>query len=203
MIKLYFAPRTRSSRPRWMLEELEVPYDMVRLDLAAKDHKKPEYLKIHPHGLVPALADGDTVLFESAGICMYLADKFPEKKMAPPLDSPERALYCQWLAYAMTSVEPAAFTYFLHTVRLPEERRDPREVSESKEKMAACLEVLSNAIGKREFLVGNHLTAVDVIMASLLNWVSALKMLEQAPANISTYLENLRSRPAFRRSLQV
>ena len=78
-MKLYYTPRTRSSRPRWMLEELEIPYELVRVDLSAGEHRKPEYLAINPYGAVPALVDGEVKLFESAAICAYLADKHPDR----------------------------------------------------------------------------------------------------------------------------
>jgi glutathione S-transferase len=76
-MKLYYARQTRASRARWMLEEIGEPYELVRLDLSKGEHKRPEYLKIHPHGAVPALVDGETSMFESAAICAYLADKLP------------------------------------------------------------------------------------------------------------------------------
>jgi len=90
MIKLYYAPRTRSTRPRWLLEELGVPYELVRLDLGKGDHKKAEYLAIHPHGVVPALEDDGRVIIESLAICLYVADKFPEKGFAPEIRTIER-----------------------------------------------------------------------------------------------------------------
>src|SRR5256885_9492904 len=105
-MKLYYAPQTRATRPRWMLEEIGVPYELVRLQLSKGEHKQPEYLKIHPHGAVPAYSDGEVTMFESAAICAYLADKFPDKRLAPPLGSPQRGLYYQWLVYARAHKEP-------------------------------------------------------------------------------------------------
>jgi len=89
-MKLYYSPQTRAGRPRWLLEEIGAPYEIASLDLKKGEHKQPEYMKIHPHGAVPALIDGDLALFESAAICMYLADKYPEKKLAPALGTPAR-----------------------------------------------------------------------------------------------------------------
>ena len=103
-MKLYYAPQTRAGRVRWMLEEIGAPYELVRLDMSKGDHKKPEYMKIHPHGAVPALADGDLAMFESAAICAYLADKFPEKRLAPPVGTPPRGLYYQWMIYSMATL---------------------------------------------------------------------------------------------------
>jgi glutathione S-transferase len=75
-LKLHLAPRTRSIRARWLLEELGVPYESVLLDPATHQ--------------VPTLIDGDLTLFQSSAICLYLADRFPEPRMAPPPGSPER-----------------------------------------------------------------------------------------------------------------
>src|SRR5258705_12836566 len=111
-MKLYYARMTRAGRPRWMLEETGAPYELVRLDLSRGEHKKPEYMKIHPHGSVPALDDGDLALFESAAICAYLADKFPEKRLAPPVGTPARGLYYQWIVYSMATMEPPILKVF-------------------------------------------------------------------------------------------
>ena len=119
-MKLYHAPQSRSVRPRWLLEEIGVPYDLVRMNLQAGDTKRPEYLKINPNGAVPALQDGDLCLFESAAICLYLTDKFPEKRLAPPVGTPARGLYYQWVQYAMNGLEPPAVDIFAHTMMRPE-----------------------------------------------------------------------------------
>ena len=81
-MKLYFAPRTRAVRARWLLEELGVPYELIKLDLARQENTTPAYLAVHPLGEVPALVDGDVTLLESLAICLHLADRFPEKHLA-------------------------------------------------------------------------------------------------------------------------
>jgi glutathione S-transferase len=76
-----------------MLHELGVTYDFVKVDLLSGEHKKPEHVARHSHGLVPAFEDGSTRIIESAAAVLYLADKFADKGMAPPLSSPDRARY--------------------------------------------------------------------------------------------------------------
>src|SRR4051794_3745039 len=112
MLKLYYVPRTRAVRARWMLEELGVPHELHRVDLANGEHRSPEYLaRVHPLGHVPVLVDGETAIFESAAIIAYLADRFPEKQLAPAPGSPERGPYYQWMFYAVTELEPHVATY--------------------------------------------------------------------------------------------
>ena len=77
MLKLYHSAQSRSTRPRWLLEEIGAPFELVRVDSASRSTRRRQYLQIHPHGAVPALVDGDLALIESAAICAYLADKFP------------------------------------------------------------------------------------------------------------------------------
>src|SRR4051812_46138318 len=102
-LKLFYVPRTRSTRPRWLLEELGVPFELVRL--TPPDTRKPEHLAINPLGHVPVLQDGDFTLFESAAIALYLGEKFPEKKFLPPSGSRERGEVYQWLFFGMTELE--------------------------------------------------------------------------------------------------
>src|SRR4029450_1324052 len=97
-------------------EEIGEPFELARLDMSKKEHKAPEYMKIHPHGAVPALVDGDLVLIESAAIVAYLADKFPAAKLAPAVGTPERGRYYQWLFYTIGTLEPPLIQGLLDTV---------------------------------------------------------------------------------------
>jgi len=198
-MKLYYAPRSRSARPRWMLEEIGAPYELVRLDLAKGEQKKPEYLKIHPHGAVPALSDDEVTLFESAAICAYLADKFPDKHLAPPLGGPARGYYYQWLIYSMATAEPAVLKVFLNTVMLPEAKRSVAAADEGRAQWAAVARVLESALEGKSFLLGEQFSAADVMIGSIAGWASSMKLLEGFP-QLQKYVARLTSRPAFRRA---
>jgi glutathione S-transferase len=198
-MKLYYAPRTRAARPRWMLEEIGAPYELVRLDLAKGDHKKPEYLKIHPHGAVPALSDGEVTLFESAAICAYLADKFPDRHLAPPLGTPARAHYYQWLIYSMATAEPPVLKVFLNTVMLAEAQRSAAAAEEGRAQWAEVARVLDGALDGKSFLLGEQLSAADVMIGSISGWAASMKLLEGFP-RLKQYVARLTSRPAFRRA---
>lgn len=200
-MKLYFVPRTRATRPRWMLEELGVPYDMVQLDPAKAENRTPEYLAVHPLGHVPALVDGDVTLFESAAICLYLADKFPEKRLAPPLGSTERGHYFQWIVFAMVTVEPVVLDFYKES-KLPESQRNPETTAANQKRMREVLEVVDAALGGREFLVGGHFTAADVVMASVLNFANMFKLLDGHP-RLVTYVKTQTHRPAAQRAFKA
>jgi glutathione S-transferase len=106
-MKLYFDPHSRSQVAKWMLDEAGVDYEIVTTLLKDKAHKKPDYLKINPAGKLPALVDGRTRVFENAAICLYVAEKFPHKRLAPPVGSPERGRYLSLMVYSTAQLEPA------------------------------------------------------------------------------------------------
>lgn len=198
-MKLYYGRQTRAGRTRWMLEEIGAPYELVRLDLAKREHKTPQYLKIHPHGAVPALADGDLVIFESAAICAYLADKFPEKQLAPAVGTPERGLYYQWLFYAMATMEPPVVKIFLNTRMLPEEQRSAAAVEEGRAQWRQVATTLESALDGKSFLVADRFSAADVVVGSIAGWSGFLGLLDGFP-RLRAYADRLAERPAFRRA---
>jgi glutathione S-transferase len=196
---LYFAPKTRASRARWMLEELGLPYTLVTLDLAAGEHRRPEYLAVHPLGQVPALEDGGVRLMESAAICQYLADKAPEAGLAPPVGSPERGEYYQWMMFAMTGVEPHLVA-LSGQAALPEGQRDAAVQEKARARFEEAARVLEARLsGGREVLVGGRFTAVDVVVASIAVWAGSMGLLADFPA-LQAYGKAHVARPAARRA---
>jgi len=198
-MKLYYAPQTRATRPRWMLEEIGAPYELVRLQLSKGEHKQPEYLKIHPHGAVPAYSDGEVTMFESAAICAYLADKFPDKRLAPPVGSAERGPYYQWLVYSMATMEPPVLKVFLNTRMLAEEKRSPVVAEEGRVQWKDVARVVQQAVEGKAFLLGEQFTAADVMVGSILGWAGFMGLLDGFPG-LQAYVGRLTSRPAFKRA---
>ena len=200
MLTLYHSPQSRSIRPRWLLEELGVPYELKVVSLQAGDQKKPEYLKLNPNGTVPTLVDGDLVLFESAAICQYLADKFPEKKLAPAPGTPERGKYYQWIHYAMSGLEPPAVTIFFHTIQLPEAERVPQLVEKARPQLDAAIKVVDDALAGREWILGSQFTAADVMIGSTVVWAQMMGLVGDKYANVSAYLARCNARPAAQKA---
>lgn len=198
-MKLYHAPMTRSSRVLWLLGELGQTCEIAPVNVFIGEGRKPEYRAVHPHGYVPALEiDGETII-ESGAICLYLADKFAEKKVAPPHGSPLRAKYYQWVVYVPATPDPALETILFHTRFLPEERRIPVLVEQAKKKWASCERFFSANLGEKEFLVGDSFTTADLMVASSLAWARFAGVLGDTP-NLARYLERMVERPAFKKA---
>jgi glutathione S-transferase len=198
-MKLYYVPKTRASRPRWVLEELGVPYDLVRLVPGPEGTRAPGHLARHPLGHVPVLEDRGTHVFESGAICMHLADLFPEKRLLPPPGSVERALAYQWILFAMTEMEPPLVA-LSGEAKKPEGERSPEVAAQARKAFGKTLAVLEKALAGRTFLVGDAFTVVDVVVGATLAWGRAMKLVEGVPA-VEGYLSRLRERPAWKRAL--
>ena len=178
-MKLYYAAQTRPIRPLIMLEELAVPYEIVLIDFKGGEHKSVEYRKIHPHGQLPALQDGTLTMFESAAICAYLADKFSDKRMAPALGTIERGMYYQWMFYSVAAIEAFAL---------------------DRERMKECFLVLDRVLSEREYVVGDKMTAADVMIGSGVVWLDARHHLLNDFPSLDAYAKRLIARPSFQRA---
>lgn len=197
-MKLYYVPMTRSLRPRWLLEELGVPYELVRLDPSKKEQKSPEYLAIHPLGHVPALVDGELKMFESAAICAYLADRYIDKGLAPALDAPERASYHQWMYFAVAELEQAILKAFVQ-FRKPEAERDAKQIAEATARFGEVAAVLERHLETRRFMAGERFSTADVLIGANLIWARAMKLLG-GHAILEGYVARLVERPAYQRA---
>lgn len=202
-MKLYYLPTTRAVRPRWCLEEMEIPYELIRVDMAMM--KSPEYQKIHPHNKVPVLIDGDVTIFESAAICAYLTDKYPEKELAPLSGTPARGYYYEWLFYAMVTLEPPIEKYMFKILPnipdklLPHKSLAAISIPEIKDWFEKACEPLKEAIDGKKYLVDNRFTTADIITGGVLLWALKLGMLKEGNP-LKTYVETLMDRPAFQRA---
>jgi glutathione S-transferase len=112
MIKLYYYPGNASLTPHMLLEEIGAPFELVLVDRTIAAHKSPEYLKLNPNGQIPLLVEGDLVLYETAAICLHLADTHPQARLAPPLQTVERAHFYKWLVWCTNTLQAMLMHYF-------------------------------------------------------------------------------------------
>jgi glutathione S-transferase len=192
-MKLYeFAP-TRSIRARWTLQELGVDFDAISVNLIKGEHRRPEFLAVNPAGKVPALVDGDMVLTESIAIVLYLADKYPEKRLMPD-EFGERAQALRWLLFTTTELEQPLWRMAKHNVIYPEEKRLPAEVVLAREEFIAMAEVLDRHMAGRDFVVGDSVTVADFVLGHTLDWAQIGALLDGFPG-LEAYRERLYARP--------
>lgn len=193
-MKLYYVPRTRSSRPRWMLEELGLPYELVRLDPSKGETRSDEHTQRHPLQHVPVLETRDGSIFESAAIVLHLADLHPEKQLLGAPGSHARALAYQWLFFAMTELEPPAITFFTH---FRAKTTDHPDAFKAKDKLALAIKPLERHFASKEWMIDGGFSVADLVVGSVLSWAAMMGMISDAP-NVMGFVERLRERPAFK-----
>jgi glutathione S-transferase len=192
-MQLYeFAP-TRSIRVRWMLQELGVDFESITVNLAAGEHRHPEFLKINPAGRVPVLVDDDLVLTESVAILLYLAEKYPHKGLLPT-DIKQRSQVYRWLLFTATELEQPLWRIARHTSLYPEHLCLTAEVSLARQDFTDMVTVIEKHIQGRKFIVGDTVTVADFVAAYTLDWANEVQLLDDLP-HLLRYMERMYARP--------
>jgi glutathione S-transferase len=190
-LTFYTNPMSRGRIARWMLEEVAAPYDTVVLDFDSTI-KDAGFLAVNPMGKVPVIQHGDTVVTEAAAICAYLADAFPDRKLAPALD--QRGAYYRWLFFAAGPLEAAVTAKALGLLAPADKSRMAGYGS-----FDATIATLERAVAGREFIAADHFTAADVYLGSQIGWGMMFGTIEKRPA-FSDYVGRLLARPAAQRA---
>jgi glutathione S-transferase len=192
-LTLYHAAPSRSSIALWMLEEVGEPFDIHLLSFKKGETRTADYLKINPMGKVPALKHGDVVVTEAAAICTYLADAFPQARLNVPIGDPRRGPYLKWLFFGPTCVEAAIMDH-----SFPRTGEPPRQALGYGDH-ETVMNVLSEAVGKGPYLLGEQFTAADVVIGSGLRWGMMFKGIPERPEFVA-YAGRLAERPAAKRA---
>lgn len=195
-MKLYWSPNTRSTRALWLMEEAGLPYERVKLDLGAGEHKRPEFLAVNPMGKVPALENGAAKVAESAALCAYVADLAPDSGLAPPIGDLDRGRWLHWLFFSAACIEPA---YMQKAMGWTIDRPSLAGWGGYE----AVMDVLDAAVAKGPWLLGDRFTAADVMVGTDLHFgVRLFKFVESRP-NFEAYIDRCEARPAFQRAAAI
>jgi glutathione S-transferase len=176
-----------------MLEEVGQPYDIRLIKLSAGDNLKPDYLAINPMGKVPALKHGDVVITEVAAICAYLADEFPGNKLNVRVGTPRRGEYLKWLFFGPSVFEPAM------TDRAFPRKEDPRAAALGWRNFDTVLDIVSKALSKGPFLMGEQFTAADIVIGSGLRYGMMFKLVPERKEFLD-YAARIAARPSAQRA---
>lgn len=193
-LTFYTNPMSRGRIIRWALEEFGEPYDTEILDFATS-MKAPDYLAINPMGKVPAIKHGEQVVTECAAICAYLADVFPQAKLAPRED--EKAAYYRWLFYFSGPLEAAILNRSLGFEVDSEQERTAGYGSFDK-----VMSAVDELLGGQDYVAGSRFTAADIYCGSQIGWGIEFGTIE-ATANFEKYWARLSDRPARVRAAEI
>jgi glutathione S-transferase len=212
MLTVHHLNNSRSQRVLWLLEELGVPYELVRYQRQPDMRAPAELRAIHPLGKSPVIADGGNTIAESGAITDYIVDTYGEGRLIPPAKTPERLRYTYWLHYAEGSAMPPLLMKLLFTL-MP--RRAPALLRPLVRKVSSqALTMLVNPqlkqhmafweseLGKTEWFAGSAFTAADIVMSFPLEAAAARGGLEQGHPKAMAFLDRIHARPAYQRALE-
>ena len=198
MHTLYFAPGAASLVVHWMLIEADAPHQLVKLDLAAGEHKRPEYLALNPNGVVPTLVTDGVPAFESAALALGIAEAHPAAGLAPPPSSPQRFAYYQWMLHLAHAVQPAFRTWFY-----PAEAAGEACAEAAKDAARAKIEAAWDrfeahfADGRAWLLAGEGPTAPDFMLCMLMRWSRNMPRPATAWPHLAAFAARMKARPSF------
>ena len=204
MLQLHYYPGTAAMTPHILLEEIGVPFELVLVDRMADAHKAPAYLKLNPNGLIPVLTDGDLVLYETAAICLYLCDSYPQAGLAPAIGTVARADFYKWLAWLTNTLQTTLIVYFYPERWVSEGNvTGAAEVqAQAQRKAGALLDQLDAELARHggPWLLGENYSALDPFAMMLCRWTRGFS---SAPArdrpHLAPYLQRVLARPAVQR----
>ena len=201
MIKLYYAPRTRSVRIAWLLEELEVPYRLERVEF--QPPSRDFFVQRTPLKKLPTIEDGDVVMAESGAIVEYVLERYGNGRLAPPIGSSQRPAYLQWLHFAESTAFPPLGIVVWLTLYRTDAADHPALIDDARARAAAGFGVVERALDGKTYLLGDTFSAADVMMGFTLIAGRMLGVVDARYPAIARYIEALQARPALQRTLAI
>jgi glutathione S-transferase len=189
-MKHYYNPMSRAVTTDWILKELDIEHEQIGIDFATNTPELLQLCRINPMGKLPTLVDGENVVTEVAAICAYLADKFPEKKLAPKINSAHRAAYYRYLFIAGNTIEPSL-------TLAASEMEHPNPATAGWGDISRVIATVETMTPETGWALGEQFTAADIVFGGLLDSSITFGTLEASP-KVTAYVARIRQRPAYR-----
>lgn len=202
MLTLHFAPNSRAGRIAWLLEELELDYELNRMDFNPKDLKSDEHRARHPLGRVPVLDDDDIRIWESGAIVEYLLERHKNGGLKPAVDSAGYPAYLQWFHYCEGMVMPPVNTIVVQTILLPPERRDETALGQAQKLLTRSLAPVDEALAGKDYLIGDF-SGADIMLGHACFMSNRLGCVTDEMTNLKGYVERVAARPAFQKAMAM
>lgn len=209
MLQLHYFPGNASLIPHIVLEEVAVPFELKYVDRAVAAHKSADYLALNPNGLIPVLVDdgvGDKshplVLYETAAICMHLADMHPAAGLLPPLASAQRAQAYKWLAWLTNTLQATLIVYFYPERWADDAAAIAQVKARAETKVGAMLDLLDAEFAQHHgpWLLGEAFSLADPYAFVLCRWTRGFQRPARDLPHLKPWLDRMQERPAVQRA---
>jgi glutathione S-transferase len=201
MPTLYYYPGNASMAPHMVLEEIGTPFELRLVEREKNAHKAADYLRLNPNGLIPTFIDGDLVLFESAAICLHLADRNPRAALVPELGTAARAQFYKWLIHLTNTVQ-AGLLYYFYPERMTDDAVVASQVKAHAEtRVGEMFDRIEAALAAEgPYLLGKEFSAADLYLLMLARWTRGMGNPARNRPAVRRLLDRLIERPAVKRA---
>ena len=202
MYELFYYPDNASLAPHFVLEEIGAPFELTLVDRQHDAQKSPQYLARNPMGRIPTLVDGELVLFESAAICLHLADRHPEAGLAPPLGSDARGHLYKWLMFLTNTVQADHMAYFYSDRYTTDSRGTAGVAAAAEARLHSAYTTLDDALTRGgPYLLGRDASIADFYLLMLIRWGAGQKAHPKHLPGIRRCAQLLLQRPSVQRTM--
>ena len=202
MLKVHFAPNSRAGRIIWLMEELELEYEVNVMPFSKEGLKSDEHRARHALGRVPVLEDGEVMIFESGAIIEYVLTRHKEGGLKPKTYSPEFPYYLQWFHYCEGMVMPPMNQIVVQTILLPPERRDENVLKQAKNLLTKSLMMVNANLADKEYLIGDF-SAADLMLGHACYMSNRMGCVTDEMQHIKDYVARISARPAFKKAIEL
>jgi GST-like protein len=200
-ITLYAALMSSATPVIHAIEELQVPHELVLVDLQAGDQKKADFLALNPNGKVPTLVVDGTPMFEALAIMQWLGDRYGvERGLWPAADAPERLEALSWSTWMYVSFS-AVFKRltFATSDRVDASLHHEGQAELARKELEDMLAILDGRLASRDHLVGDHFTLADLIVANGVTYATFVGVSTKGHDNVEKWLASFHERPAYKK----
>ena len=202
MLKVHFAPNSRAGRIIWLMEELELEYEVNVMPFSKEGLKSDEHRARHALGRVPVLEDGEVMIFESGAIIEYVLTRHKEGGLKPKAESPEFPYYLQWFHYCEGMVMPPMNQIVVQTILLPPERIDENVLKQAKNLLTKSLMMVNANLADKEYLIGDF-SAADLMLGHACYMSNRMGCVTDEMQHIKDYVARISARPAFKKAIEL
>lgn len=199
----HYAPMTSATRIHWALEELEIPFEKRKVDLAKGEQKTPEFLAQNPNGKVPLLVADGAAIFESLAILLYLGERYGVEKGLFPAERMERAQAVTWMCWAQVSLAEAATRILRNTSeRIPAEERNEKAAATAGKELDDLLAIADAAMAGKTYLLGEKFSFADLAITGYAPFFTYVGTDLSKFENVQAWFARCTARPALARAMQ-
>lgn len=195
-LALYYYPGNASTLPHMVLREMGVPFELRLVDRKTEAQRDPAYLALNPNGLIPALVDGDLVLYETAAIVLHLVERFPQTGLGPAPGTPARAHFLKWMVHLSNTPQAQLMSWF-YPQRYTADPACTEAVKQgARLRVEQMFERIDAQLGTGPYLLGERFSAADLFLFMLVQWSRAMPRPGRAWPHLAAHAARIWARPA-------